>query len=439
MNNLKKLKSLYRKNSLYFARVAECFIENGELKKAQKIIDKAEDDFEGYFSLELLRIKILIKNQKFEEAKDLLNYLKNIDEKNQAIYNLLSEVYLNLGKREEYTLMLRKLYKLDPFNKNVKNLLGLKNRESFNLSTSGLENDKEYLEEPGQFNNTVESSADNIYEKDLTKDEDAEKRASALRRYKENLSKDKNSVDDDFIKKSSLSVSNENRYDGSESFVTLPESNVDSDLDEFDLLEEVDSFSLPKVDSDLNDTEDEGVKKLIDKQRELEEDLKSVDSNLTFYKDINLLDNEIDLKSDDGFRGEVDHNSENNSSFKKDVVDNLLAEKRGTYRKPIKIATTTLGEIYNSQGQYQKSREVYLHLLEDDPTNVDYRKALIDSEFKIAKQRIEEEINYYTGLLRNHPENKKYLERFKRYKDELDSLSKEKNIKISQLDQMNES
>ena len=121
-------------------------------------------------------------------------------------------------------------------------------------------------------------------------------------------------------------------------------------------------------------------------------------------------------------------------NFKKIVVDKVIGDTdTPKSEKKISIVTPTLGEIYSSQGEFQKSKEVYQKLVQKDPDNLEHRVNLIKAEFNITKARITVELDYYKNLLRSHPENEKYKTRYKNFVIELEKVKKDTEHKIVSL------
>lgn len=164
---------------------------------------------------------------------------------------------------------------------------------------------------------------------------------------------------------------------------------------------------------------------------------------LRAFEDIDLVEEERVLtRIDSG-----DHNNkketlndtksgiliDNEDSFKTKIVDKVLEGEEKPRKKNIKIATSTLGEIYSSQGEYQKAKETYLNLLKQYPDNLDFRKKYLEAEFKAGASRLKEEIDYYKELTEKYPDNESYQKRFKQFNKEYSNLETEFKEKIKKI------
>lgn len=125
---------------------------------------------------------------------------------------------------------------------------------------------------------------------------------------------------------------------------------------------------------------------------------------------------------------------DDDKNFKKVVVDNVIGDKNiPTRDNKISIVTPTLGEIYSTQGEYQKSKDIYIKLVQKEPNNIEHKVNLYIAEYNIVKARINVELDYYKNLLETHPNNEKYKSRYNNFKTELKKVKTETNKKIDVL------
>ena len=243
------------------------------------------------------------------------------------------------------------------------------------------------------------------------------------------------------------------------------------ELEEIDLIEDnrkeedksviIDSYkdlelekSLITPDKKKNKIEDPDKVNSKEKLKKVNEFTFNENKILRAYDEIDLLEeervfkqaNDMSSKESDNIKNEVTKDSSevaNNSTgilidddknFKKVVVDKVIGDiKKPKNSNKISIVTPTLGEIYSSQGEFQKSKEVYQKLIQKEPENLKHKINFQIAEYNIAKARITVELDYYKNLLDTHPENQKYKSRFDNFKEELKKIKNETNEKIDNL------
>ncbi|MBN1968983.1 MAG: tetratricopeptide repeat protein [Candidatus Delongbacteria bacterium] len=488
MDQISDFKKKFKTEKFYFIRLAEHYFENGEIKKCEKLMTDYGYEYENFVSVDILRAKILQKSKKFEESLTILERLAVLEPKNQLVFELMGEAYLGLGISEKYRDCLKKIYETDPFNKSVKTLLGYDNRKSIvdyeetsigksdekvdpefeenelviksgSSYASDMRSHKEVLtnkriEALKNFKNKIHRN-ENLNEDDIENNlkphvdivshfEEFEEKEETLKGLDDNLQNEEIKVENDVILPD-LSMDNDPAYNFKEieketSSEMSPEKSErpSDDVDVFDLLEEevTPNEKLVEASDEYNEEE---LKKIIQKSAILnEEELSEFSQSVKFYNDIDLVEEErvFSTENDEEATNRLGFIVDEESNFKKVVVDSLVKpDKKVQTKKQIKIATTTLGQIYDAQGKYQEARDNYKEMLQKDPNNIDYKIKLVDAEFNIGRTRVEEEMNYYTALLDKFPENKKYLDRFKKFKEELDYLKKERDDKVNKLKQ----
>lgn len=161
------------------------------------------------------------------------------------------------------------------------------------------------------------------------------------------------------------------------------------------------------------------------------EDIDLVEEERVFSSLGNNNTNNEELQDDDFIKGGILIDDKPN--FKTEVVDKVLGNQETPRKKNLKIATSTLGNIYSTQGEFQKAKETYLNLLKQYPDNLDYRKKYLQAEYDAGISRISEELNYYKELSIKFPENENYLKRLKQFQKENDDLTKEYQLKINKI------
>lgn len=118
------------------------------------------------------------------------------------------------------------------------------------------------------------------------------------------------------------------------------------------------------------------------------------------------------------------------TTMKKEVPTQKEDKKEKSEGSNIKISTNTLAEIYSSQGEYRKAKEVYKELLKQDPENKEYKEKYIRAEYNLTKARIEDEMEYYEEMISKYPDNQKYKTKYDKYKSELNDLNEYLNKEL---------
>jgi len=110
-------------NSQIFAALADAYRKKGVFQKALEICKNGLEKHADYSSAYIVLVKIFIDQGNYEEADRQLHKAIAAGGRTRSVDVLQSEILVKLGQKNKAKTILEKLYKSDPLNDTVKNLL----------------------------------------------------------------------------------------------------------------------------------------------------------------------------------------------------------------------------------------------------------------------------------------------------------------------------
>ncbi len=462
--NFKILKSLKKKDPAYFAMLADLYLQNNKPQKALKILDENIDNYQNYGTAFLVYYKVLLALDRLVEAKSILLSLLEKNVKNNIIYKYLAEISLLLGQKEESAEYSLKLESNDPFlRKNIPNPAAAPKESSKEIIKEPVKSPKETKEVKNPAPKEI-TEKDYVTFKRRRATAETNKFLSQQQTAKEQKKRELLLEDDEKLKKltdlNHQVLKNETITAGKDpNSITRIIENENTGK----LKQESSTATSSKENINLNDSfidrlfQNRGNKSSIfeteKKPTREEKFIIERDREEFITKDKLEMESQLEIERDDYMpdpakkRQNTFQEDKENLEIIKNNSDDLKLDNKKSLEKEdnqqdklenpdekIKLASSLLGKIYSSQGEYRKAKENYELLCKREPTNLEYQKELIIANFNIAHARIKEELNYYKKLLEKSPQNIKYKEHFKSFQEELEELINQKDQKIKKLE-----
>jgi len=127
--HLKEAKTLYAKNSRYFAYYADLLFENGKIRKAEKILEKNLPSYKEYLTGYLTYAKVLMEKDKLEKASEVLKDALEIDSRCVSTYKLLGDLEIMKTNSHNHLQYYSEVMRYDPCNSTIKNMLHILEKE----------------------------------------------------------------------------------------------------------------------------------------------------------------------------------------------------------------------------------------------------------------------------------------------------------------------
>ena len=124
-DELAKLEALYANNpeGRVFTHLAEAYRKAGELDRARSILEDGLTKHAGYASAHVVLGRVLLDQQKSEEAADAFRRVLSLDPHNHVALRSLGDIARNAGRSDEALLHFQELQHLDPGNEDIQQII----------------------------------------------------------------------------------------------------------------------------------------------------------------------------------------------------------------------------------------------------------------------------------------------------------------------------
>lgn len=343
-------------DSILFARLAELYLSFDRIEDAVKLCEDGIRKHPSYVTGHYILSKCYLRQNKLENAKKELRRVLYYDPYYIAAHRDYGDLMDKEGWANTAIDSYGKILEVDPLNKAVRG------RFQEITDRSGIRQT-----EPGE-------------DFDIDIEDDMEDNAIKIPESQSGILETVKEIFDD---ETILGLDS-----------TDDKRNIDNKNDEiYNLVNDI------FYEKNLNDLEKTDSTTLPDAQFPPENDVKIEKKDFDVVEDARPPVTESDEKGitvekkediDDTFSDFIDKVKNPSTKAKKDPESSVLVEPEQTTPKnsseaPSKLVTSTLGEIYISQGQFNKALAVYMHLYKNDPSNRLYKERIDFINKKIAE------------------------------------------------------
>ena len=381
---LKKLKNSYKKNSKYYAFLADYLFKNGYDQQAQDLLEENNDKFPEYTSGRLILGEIFYSRKEYMKAEDMFKQIIKINKKSvKALKYLASIESLRKDKKAQFDYLSDAL-RYDSFDQDAKNFI---------LMYSGMYSDDKVVG-----SSYFSERMSQLLDKDIVN-----QAIEGENKYKSTF---------DMEELSRIALEEKEKIDQEKDGMNLKESTEDIKLDK-KINSEITSFNTDtelKVENEFKQTvvierdvsDDIGLR--------TESDIENEDKVLEEFE--KELDN---FKTKSSIEIPVPHDI--SEIFESAEVSDHESQKFDPIDKKI-----PLKELFSASNKNIRALEKYGKLLEKVPDNKDFKGEFLLARSSFIKQRLTNEIEYYKKMSEKYPENQKYISKLKSFQTISDTV-----------------